>query len=183
VRRHLYNGAYLPRFWQGDCAIFYRHPSYEGFQYELGLLVELMAETTSLKRLDVKTLATATDAWLGEQLNKVSTHNVFNELTTRAFAEGRRVFQTYSQGSASNVKYKFISSGSERELLKDGNRVWLIDKLPNDQISVVSWDDHSLVAKNLKPVKHTPSIWWENKKLDERIQEIRSSEEAKARKA
>ncbi len=41
----------------------------------------------------------------------------------------------------------------DREIIKDGIKLWLINNLPDDTIEVRPWDEFSLVARNLKVVK------------------------------
>lgn len=148
----------------------YMHPSYEGYQHELGLAVEKLKEMQIVERITLADYANATDAWLIGKLNTMD--NLFNDLVSRKFKAGRESFQTYSKTTVQTANYTLIG-GSEREIIKDGVKVWLIDKLPDEKTEVRPWDEFSLVARNLKTVKHTPHIWWKNPAFGEALKKIK----------
>src|SRR6185312_10580613 len=138
----------------------YKHPSYEGFQHEIGRVIDTIK--TSIPQLKIGVHENHVDFNFFALVDK-SSDGLFMRLIDRRCKEGREVFQKYGDASIQTSSSKgFIQIGKDdREMIKDDAKIWLIDKSVSET-NLIPWNKASLVSSKLANERYNPQIWWKN---------------------
>lgn len=152
----------------------YKHPAYEGFQFEAGELIKAVLDPKSYK-MNIACHSMQTDFSFFSLIDRCS-NGLLTQLLNRQLTEMREVFQTYEKGSREiDQKEKFKLIGEDkREIVKDSVKVWLInDSFKKSQI--LPWGISSLVSSKLKSETYEPQIWWKNDGLERALLGLRKT--------